>query len=505
MKIYSSELLNDTQVDAGSLAITNDDLLTIQDLSDIVLSTNSTTGVQSVMTNATQGMQILDGSLDTVIGATDTTTLADGGVAYHYISGTGAEKDLADVLIAQGSLSGSNLQLSNAAGLQLVANISLAGLMTGGGSAGAAATNPMNNDLPVKYQDDLGENVFVDSVIAETGTFVTPTTTTGAIVGAVTSGSTANIDGIPAGDRTAFDTRFSAGVAGTSIIIGGITYTGTLTSTASGATATFSLASGTFSGANELADNAVVTLPLVAAERTVTGLSLLDGVTNGTVVIHGGLQVTGSTTSTNSHQVEFNDSFLVLNSVAGNPADFSAINGGLIFTTDHTNAGDSYIYSGIRYNATSDQFEIAHNLNIDDGSGSTGTDPNALNTWVPLSTAIGSTQKAAVTIAGLQAGSTGTPTATFNGNTTADTADITVTAPAAGSGAVTVAIVIQGDNTLLPINSDDVTVNVYEDGSMIIPDGISVVESSGVTTVTITLPDGYASAAAVSLKTVIVG
>ena len=494
MKIYSSELLNDTVVDAGSLTITDSDILDVTQANDAVLTFDPTSGLQSTSTAATEGL-VIGGTFDTIIGATNTATLNDGNTAYYYISGTGVEKNLLDVVIAQGAISGTNLVLSNKAGDQLVPNIDLSGIASAGGSGGAAGggadTNPDNHFLPVKFQDDVGQNIFLNSVVEETGTFTDPTTTTGEIDGAVTSGSMADIDSIPAGDQTAFHTRFSGGGAAT-IIIDGASYVGTLTSTASGATATFVLSSGTFTGANELADNASVTLPLVAGSRTVEGLNI-----NTNLTLHGDLQVIGSSTSVNMHQVNLNDSFIVLNHTE-TPGNYSEVDGGVIVT--HTHNAGTFTYAGIRYNGNVGDWEIANDLDAPDGSDGSGT-------WLPISTrnAVTTTQKAVVTVAGLQAGAVGTTTATFNNTATADVGDITVTAPSAGGGAVTVAIVIQGNSTLLPIDSQDATVQVFEDGSMIIPDSIAFAEAGGVVTVTVTLPDGYASGAAVSLKTVIIG
>ena len=492
MKIYSSELLNDTVVDAGSLTITDSDILDVTQANDAVLTNDPTTGLQSTSTAATEGL-VIGGTFDTIIGATNTATLNDGNTAYHYISGTGVEKDLLDVVIAQGTISGTNLVLSNKAGTQLVPNIDLAGIAGSGGGSGAgtgADTNPDNNFVPVKFQNDIGQNIFVDSLIEETGTFVDPTTTSGLVQGMVDSGNSVTIDEIPPADRAAFTARF--GTAQTaSIIIDGTVYTGMLVDAAAAGEATFTLASGTFTGANELADNASVVLPLVAGSRTVENVNI-----NSNLILHGDLQVIGSSTMVNQHQVNLNDSFIVLNHHEG--ADYGPVDGGMIVTTQL--AGVTRTYAGIRFNAGTSEWEIANSLDAADGSDGSGT-------WMPISTrnAVTTTQKAVVTVAGLQAGAVGTTTATFNNVATADVGDITVTAPSAGSGVVTVAIVIQGNSTLLPIDSQDATVQVFENGSMIIPDSIAFSESGGVVTVTVTLPDGYASGAAVSLKTVIIG
>ncbi|MDA7993383.1 MAG: hypothetical protein MPJ25_10140, partial [Pirellulales bacterium] len=131
MKIYSSELLNETEVNQGSLEITDGDHIQIHNLSDVAFNTDNTTGVQTLNGTPSEGLYIVGGTFDTVIGHTNTPNLDSDNVAYHYISGTGAQKNLADVLVAKGSLSGSNLQLFNNADVQIASDIDLSGL--GGG------------------------------------------------------------------------------------------------------------------------------------------------------------------------------------------------------------------------------------------------------------------------------------------------------------------------------------------------------------------------------------
>ena len=103
MRIYSSELLNATEVDSGSLTINTGDHIQIVDLSDVAFNTDSN-GVQTLNGTPSAGLFIQGGTFDTVIGQTNTPNLDSDNVAYHYISGTGAQKNLADILVAKGSI-----------------------------------------------------------------------------------------------------------------------------------------------------------------------------------------------------------------------------------------------------------------------------------------------------------------------------------------------------------------------------------------------------------------
>ncbi|MDA7994419.1 MAG: hypothetical protein MPJ25_15430, partial [Pirellulales bacterium] len=233
------------------------------------------------------------------------------------------------------------------ADVQIASDIDLSGL-GGGATGGGAETNPTNNDLPVKFQNDLAQNVFLNSIVNEVGTFVSPTTTTAQVNGAVTTGNMVSFDGIPGGDQTSFHTRFSAGVAGTTIIIAGTEYTGTLTSTVAGSEATFELASGSFTGSDELANDAMATLPNVAGERTVTGIQ-----------IDGNLEVQGDTTQVDSTTVTLSDLFIQLATPDGSGALAGRDSGFLNVIS--RNAGNDLNLQGIRYHVASNSWQISTN------------------------------------------------------------------------------------------------------------------------------------------------
>lgn len=496
MKIYASELLNDTEVNSGSLEITTGDHIQIANVSDVAFNT-ATTGVQTLNGTPSEGLYIQGGSFDTVIGQTDTPNLDSDNVAYYYISGTGAQKNLADILVAKGEVVGTNLVLRNNADAQIVSNIDVSSLV-GAATAGGAATNNGNNVLPVKFENDLGQNIFVDSIVTETGTITIPTQTTGAVETAVSTGSTLQIDGIPAGDQSTFFSRFSAGVGNTTIIAGGTEYTGTLTADGTGpngdGTATFVLASGDFTGANNLAEDVAVTLPLVAGNRTVTGATLA-----GNLNITGNLQIGGSTTGVDRVDVSTSDTFInlaITNLPASDTTSVENINGGFLVETDRTSDGTDITktYGGLRYQATLNRWEVSS----DTTNGTNGT-------WQAISTHGGTVSKGVVSVANIAAGSdaatdgtSGAQTGNFNGTAIADTADIAVVTPSSDNGgSVTVTVTI-GAGTEYPFTSGDLTVQVFEGANMIIPEGVSVSASS----IVVTLPNSYAAAA---LKVVIVG
>ena len=517
MKIYSSELLNSSMVDSGNLTITTGDQIIVADNANGVYENTITISAtaDTFTTDPTQGLFVTGGTFDTRIrlltGSTP-DTLNTAAVAYHYLDGKGQQRQLNDVLVAKGTLSGSTLRFLNR-GDVLLGTADLSGLSGGGGGA-AASTNDTNNILPVRSQDDLLSPEFVDSSIIEVGTFVTPTTTAGAVNGAVTTGSMAVIDGIASGDRAGFHTRFSSGVASTTIDIGGTRYDGTLTSTDSGATATFTLASGTFTGSNELADNAIVTLPLVAGSRTVTGLRLGAVTTTATrrsLEVTGDLTVRGTTTTVNSTTVDVADRYLSLGTT-GTTSSGAAVaevnsDGGLIVEASSTDDGSAIAktYGGLRYNGEDNVWEVSSD------PGSDGLAAGA--TWTPLSTAGGTTNKAVLNVSSANA-----LTGEFDGTaiTTIAAADATVTDVAASTTAgVSYKVAISLASTtgrVFPIGNTDVTVAVYDGGLQIIPDEVALnrfdnssaadVTTTTTDSLTVYLPQDYSPSA---LKIVIIG
>ncbi|MDA7994393.1 MAG: hypothetical protein MPJ25_15300, partial [Pirellulales bacterium] len=270
------------------------------------------------------------------------------------------------------------------ADVQIASDIDLSGLGGGsGGTGGGADTNPTNNDLPVKFQNDLAQNVFVNSIVNEIGTFTTPTTVAAMTVNDVTSGMMLTIDNVGVGlsgadqsaAQTAFNTRFGTATPNTTIIVGGTEYTGTLTATLLGAGATFELASGTFSGADEVSDNTAVTLPLVAGARTVTGIQ-----------IDGNLEVLGTQTQVDSVTVTLADQFIQLGTPDGSGA-LAARDSGFLNVVSRS-AGDVLNLQGIRYDASTNAWQVSSNTTgvSVDGSGIPDTDSD----WATIQTVGGS-------------------------------------------------------------------------------------------------------------------
>ena len=382
MKIYSSELLNETEVNSGQLDITADDLLIIRNAGNGDYNADRT----GFDTAPTQGLYIPGGTFDHILDTSSgsTETLNTAGILYHYIDGKGQQQSLNDVLVANGSLSGTNLQLSNRAGHQIVADIDLSGL-GGGATGGGAETNPSNNDLPVKWQNDLAQNVFVDSMITEIAsdgsTATVPTTASAQVNGAVTTGNMVSFDNVAGGnaaEQGTFHTRFSAGVSNTTIIIAGTEYTGTLTSTVAGAEATFELASGDFTGTNELANDADATLPNVAGNR-----SNLN-----TVRIEGNLEVAGTSTQIDSTTVTLSDRFIQLATpnanVGANDSGFLAVTG---------RASDTNRLQGIRYHVASQSWQVSTVAEATGVTVNASGVPSQASDWASIQTAVSGINK----------------------------------------------------------------------------------------------------------------
>ncbi len=489
MKIYSSELLNTASVNTGDLTVTTGDRLIIADL-------NPATNVGSA------GLSITAGTASTAVDVSTSRLDQVSGLTLSYLDGQGVERNLNEFILAQANMSGSTLNLRNAAGENIIAGITLPTGGTGGG--GGTETNATNQTLPVKVADNLGQNEFIDSVISEAGTFVDAITATAQAAAAVTMGSTLTIDNILVGQQAAFHTRFSAGLS-TTILIGGTEYIGTLTSLTAGSTASFVLSSGDFTGANEIADNAAILLPVADRSRTVTGITIGTGSSTGNLTVSGNLEVQGTTTTVDSVTVEIADQFIQLATPSDQAATLADRNVGILTFVGKADSVDANI-QGIRYNATANAWEVSSNIaGVSLASGLPDTDTD----WTAISTHSGTISKAVVNVASITAnsptaaGSFGAITASFNGAGTADTDEVATSA--AINSAITITIDIEdATGKLLPVGtsdgtSSDATVQVFENNLQIIPDEISVATN----TVTITLPIGYGTTS--GLRIVIIG
>ena len=491
MKIYSSDLLTGTEVDLGNLTITSGDALIVTDANNATYTTPANGGTQTANVAGTAGLIINDASgFDTTIVHTGSgqTTYADSSVHYYYLDARGVRKDLADLLPAQFNLVGSNLSLQNRAGNTVIDTITL----PAGEGGGGASTNPSTYDLPVKSTNDVGTSIFQDSIISLGGK-TEATQTSGMVNGAVSPSSssvTINIDSITSGDQTEFHTRFSAGVTNTEVSIGGTIYTGTLTSTGGGATATLVLTSLD----DNIGDDAAVTLPLAAESGSFNSV-LIEG-SGTTVTIEGDLVVSGDTITANVGELLVEDKYIVSNYNTGT----TTVNGGLLVqkaTATDANAGTGEgTHAGIRFN------EAASGNGVWEVSQGTPSDHSTIAdadwTAIALSESVHgklvarisqATNQAQVNIStdfsgnaqtdsGVASGSTGTNTGVGFSNTS--------------SGWV-VTIALDGTNT--NIATDDLVVTVYEVesnvGSQIIPESVAINDSTD--DLIITLPQDYIS------------
>ena len=180
---------------------------------------------------------------------------------------------------------------------------------------------------------------------------------------------------------------------------------------------------------------------------TQTGTSTSSTVTAaGNLTVNGNLQVLGTTTNINSTQVDIADAFITLADTdlpVSNTTPVSNINGGILVETDRTSDGttETKTYGGLRYNATTNQWEA-----------SSDTNATGVGTWTPFGmagasvTAIQGGDGVTVATTGMVDGltaSTNTPVASV-----AVTAAGISSSTVAGGGLGIDAVTGNGNNTL---------------------------------------------------------
>ena len=453
MKIYSSDLLNGSQVDAGNLDITTGDALIIADK-------QAGTGATLV------GLSITGGTSNSLPG---TTTIAGTSInAYDWVTSsnisvlgaTGAEIAIDDYMIQFAKLNGTRLELFSSfddSGT-VVAHVDLGALSGGSGGSGGGAFNENVDFIPVLVRDSFAEDDFTDSIISETittsGTATFFTTTGQTFATSATSwtltlaGSTeqGQFDTLYPSTTTAYRVRVVFADTTTRIVDATVSRTGNAVTLSPVSPAT------TFGVAIATGD----TIQMKNAQVTRTGSG---------VKIAGNLEVEGTTTTVNSTNTVVADQFITLGEPDGTGA-IAARDSGLLSVVSQASGGASTV-AAIRYNAdggTGGRWEIS-NTAAGTGTGVTLASgiPSVNSEFSPISTLAKFTN-------------------TFDNGT------------AATSGTDTTYTFAHG------LGNDDLTVNVYENNVQFIPSEITISD----TQVIVAIPTGHGITTS-TLKVVAIG
>ena len=351
MKHFGANLAGGlNEVDGGTsdisvLTIATGDVFVITDRNNL---TSDAQPAGSADGSVNGGLYITGGTADNFITGQATNGLQNSATQLPYLDGKGQEKDLTSYLVGHIDLNGNQLTLrTHSGGTQLTNTITLTG-GTGSSSVSAAETNPTNSILPVKFVDNLGQNEFVDSLISQTGGTITPAVTVmGEVMTAITPNNTATllIDNITVGNPT-FATAYATSTS-TTIIVDGVEYTGDLVSTAA-TTGTFTFTS---NFPNAIAEDASVTISTQDSTYSPTD-----------VVIGGNLFVTGATTTVNSTDTEFADTFIELGAQASTGSAIGpAKNTGLHHIVTYDADGDATRLAGYQYDQANNKHQISIN------------------------------------------------------------------------------------------------------------------------------------------------
>ena len=452
MKIYSSDLLNGSQVDAGNLDITTGDALIIADK-------QAGTGATLV------GLSITGGTANSLPGTAaipGTTINAYNWVASSNISvlgATGAEVAIDDYMVQFAKLNGTRLELfsSHDDSGTVVAHVDLGALSGGSGGAGGGAFNENVDFLPVLVRDSFEEDDFTDSIIQETitttGTATFFSTTNQAFANTATSW-TLTLTGST--EQGQFDALYPANSEARVRVVFADTTTTIVSATVSRSTNTVTLSpvspATTFGVTIATGD----TLQMKNVQQTRTGSG---------VIINGNLEVEGTTTTVNSTNTVVADQFITLGEPDGTGA-IAARDSGLLSVVSQAAGGASTV-AAIRYNAdggTGGRWEIS-NTAAGTGTGVTLASgiPSVNSEFSPISTLAKFTN-------------------TFDNGT------------AATSGTDTTYTFAHG------LGNDDLTVNVYENNIQFIPSEITISD----TQVIVAIPTGHGITTS-TLKVVAIG
>ena len=459
MKIYSSQLEHDATVEDNSL-------LEVTQKSNAVYNAAH----NGFSTTQLEGFYISGNDFDTIIDITSNqANLENDSVSYKYLDGKGQQRDFKDIIIKEVTYDSTAEELrfwggEGATDYELFPGVDMGPFLSAAsGAAGAAATNPLDEFLPVKTSDHFNRNEFVDSVVKEIkGASATAaaywTTTPTAAVAAGAASFIITISG------TAPANAFAAQYDGTTTELR-VVATGAILSVGVvriGSTETFTItpAAGTLLPAIGAADQ--LQFLQTAENRDITGIEIGSSTTARDLTVWGTFTTEGPVVQKHATITTHADEYLELDVDSVATADKTAGTGGFLVENTYTETAgvkSAESFAGLRWNGTAAQFEYNVATN---NAGGTGT-------WIPF----------------LGASST-TPTLSTGLTKFVDTFDdATAGVDAANDITYTFAhgITLQDGTTAV----NDLTVNVYESGSQIIPKTITT--SGG--NIVIALPAGH--------------
>lgn len=358
MKIYSSDLLQGSQVDAGNLEVTADDRLIIADA-------NTTGG---------EGLSITAGAANVLPTVTSGELTWTSSSVINVLGATGQEFAISDYMVQFAELDNTTLRLYNShdnSGDEVL-NVDLSSLASAGGGGGAF--NETVGTVPVKFVDAFQDEDFIDSAITEditTSGVATFFEQTGQTIAAASSKWDISVSS--GADQAAFDAVYSSGQA-TRVrhLIGGA-------STGQRYDVTVSRVGALI----EITPASTVVLPAVATADTIQLIRAEQTRTVAGVTIDGHLTVTGDTTTINSTQLEVADSFITLGDPADNTGTVALKDTGILAVASQTSGTKNHV--GIRYNVDgggTGRWEVANTPGVTLDSNGV---PNTDSQWSPLS------------------------------------------------------------------------------------------------------------------------
>ena len=473
MKIYSSQLEHDATVEDKSL-------LNVTQASDAVYNTAH----DAFSTTQTEGFYISGGTFDTIITiADDQANLNADSVVYKYLDGKGQERNFKDIIIKEVTYDSTAEELrfwggNGTTDYELFQGVDMSPFLTAAsGAAGAAATNPLDEYLPVKTSDHFGRNEFVDSVVREIkGSSATAATFFNLNPDATVAAGAASFT-VTIGGASTIANAFAADYDGNTVDIR-VQATGAILSVTVarvGSTAQFTIAPAGGTLLPALATTDVVQFLNGAENRDITGIEVGTSTSAKDLTVWGTFTTEGPVVQKHATITTHADEYLELDVDSVATADKTAGTGGFLVENTYTNTAgvkSAESFAGLRWNGAASQFEYNVATN---NAGATGT-------WVPF----------------LGASST-TPTLSTGLTKFVDTFD-DATAGLDSDSDVTYTfahgITLQDGTTAV----NDLTVNVYESGSQIIPKTITT--SSG--NIVIALPAGHGITLS-NLKVVAIG
>ena len=418
----------------------------------------------------------------------------------------GISLDFAPLLPTRsGRVTGTNLELSSVTDVMeidsnnIIATIDVSALAGGGGGAGAS-TNETDNIVPVKVTRGT-QTAFADSTVTITNV---DRTNAAGLESPYTGGTSfaltgAAIQAFVSSPRAGFGDGETVWIThpGNGGLIGAQQIRATVAgnSTAGNVTVTLSAAN------TDLATLAALNTAMFAL--TFDG-TFSNAMVNGALTVTGDLTVQGDQTILSTTTTVTEDKYFAVNTSDSGTTPAQSVDGGFLVTKvtetavqtgGSVAAGTGGLYAGIRFN------EGATGNGVWEVSQGVAADGSADGAWTALSTHAGTVSKGVVLCTLTANGTTfGATSGTFNGTAAADTNDITVTNTPADGLSIQISV---ATGTEFPFNTDDLTVQIFENNSMIIPD--SVVITGNTVDITIQNTQLTAGGANVVFKTVLVG